>query len=123
MQDQWLRYWFVGGDEQIDYSARSSDFRHSSPEEFSRQLRSVWSNAARMSRSDAQLVCRFGGIHDRKQDCLEILKDSFSGSGWRIATIRNAGTALNGRRQAVQMGEDQKKHPRSEYDAYARIDN
>jgi hypothetical protein len=119
--DQWLRNWFVGGPDGVDYSARVVDFQHSSPEEFSGQLRRVWVNAAQMSHPQARLVCRFGGIHDRKQDCLEIIKNSFLDSGWRVTTIRDAGTASQGRRQAIQMGDGQKEHPRSEYDVYARI--
>jgi hypothetical protein len=39
--DQWLRYWFVGGPSTVDYSSRPRDFQHSSPEDFSKQLRSV----------------------------------------------------------------------------------
>jgi len=118
--DQWLRYWFVGGPSTVDYASRPKDFQHSSPEDFSRQLRSVWLNAACMSRNDAKLVCRFGGIHDRQQDCIEILKSSFHDSGWALTTIKNAGSALDGRRQATQFGADQKKHPRKEFDVYAK---
>lgn len=121
--DQWLRNWFVGGPDHVNYASRPLDFQHSSPKEFSLQLNRVWSNAAKMSHPDARLVCRFGGIHDRKQDCLEILRNSFVDSGWTVTTIRNAGTASSGRRQAVQMGEGKKNSPRSEYDLYARIDS
>jgi DNA methylase len=118
--DQWLRYWFVGGPSIVDYSSKPKDFQHSSPEDFSKQLNSVWLKAALMSRENAKLVCRFGGIHDRRQDCLEILKDSFRDSGWKLTTIKDAGTALDGRRQAAQFGAGQKKRPRKEYDVYAR---
>jgi len=118
--DQWLRNWFVGGPSAVEYQTRSLDIQHSSPGEFIHQLRQVWGNAAAVSADNARLVCRFGGIHDRRYDCLEILKASFRGSGWRLVTITNAGTALDGRRQAAQFGERQRKYPRKEYDAYAR---
>jgi DNA methylase len=121
--DQWLRNWFMGGPATVDYGPRPTDFQHSSPEQFSQQLRQVWLNAASMSTASARLACRFGGIHDRRQDCIEILKSSFRNSGWRLTTIRDAGSALDGRRQAMQFGEDQKKRPRQEYDAYARRDD
>src|SRR5262249_48342644 len=117
--DQWLRNWFVGGGSAVDYDSRPIDFQHSSPEQFSQQLSKVWLNAADMSTTNARLVCRFGGIHDRKQDCIDILKSSFRDSGWRLTTIRDAGSALNGRRQAAQFGDDQQTHPRQEYDVYA----
>jgi hypothetical protein len=123
MPDQWLRNWFIGGPSTVGYESRPTDFQHSSPERFSQQLRQVWLNTAAMSAANASLACRFGGIHDRKQDCIEILKSSFRDSGWRLTTIRDAGSALDGRRQATQFGEDQKKHPRQEYDVYARRDD
>jgi hypothetical protein len=118
--DQWLRNWFVGGDSQVEYLARPLDLHHSSPKDFSAQLRSVWLNAATMSKPRARLVCRFGGIHDREHDCIEILKASLRDSGWKLTTIRNAGSALDGQRQAKQFGDGQNKHPRNEYDVYAR---
>jgi hypothetical protein len=119
--DQWLRYWFVGGPDCVDYSPRTADFDHSSPEEFSNQLKKVWNNTAKMCRDEAKLVCRFGGVHERKHDPLEILKASFEDTAWRLTTIKAAGTALDGYRQAKQFGDHQKKRPREEYDVYAKL--
>jgi hypothetical protein len=121
MPDQWLRYWFVGGPDSVDYGQRITDFDHSSPEEFSNQLKKVWKNTAMICRDRAKLVCRFGGVHERKHDPLEILKASFEDTGWRLTTIKPAGTALDGYRQAKQFGDHQKKRPREEYDVYARL--
>jgi len=121
LQDQWLRNWFLGGSSFVDYSSRASDFEHSSPEYFSKQLNKVWQNTAAMCAPGARLICRFGGIHDRKHDCLEIAKNSFAESGWRLTTVKSAGNALDGRRQASQFGETQ-RFPREEYDLYARLD-
>ena len=121
--DQWLRYWFIGGPSTVEYAAREVDFEHSSPELFALQLGSVWQNAALMSNQNAKLVCRFGGIQDRRQDCLTILKNSLRGSGWKLTTVRNAGSASRGKRQAAQFGENQRKHPLEEYDVYARREN
>ena len=118
--DQWLRYWFIGGSSSVEYGSRKIDFEHSSPEYFARQLGKVWKNAALMSKPRARLVCRFGGIQDRKHDCVAILKDSFSDSGWQLTTLRNAGSANSGRRQATQFGKNQRKQPLQEYDVYAR---
>lgn len=121
--DQWLRNWFVGGTSTVDYSYPEKQLQHSSPENFSQQLRAVWVNAANMSTPNAHLICRFGGIHTRKQDCVDILRSSFEGSGWRLTQIRNAGSSLDGKRQATQFGKNQSQHPRKEYDAYARRDD
>jgi hypothetical protein len=105
----------------VEYIQRSADFDHSSPEEFADQLRKVWENTAMMCREGARLVCRFGGVHERKHDPLEILKSSFTKTDWRLTTIKAAGTALDGYRQAKQFGDHQKKKPREEYDVYARL--
>src|SRR5438105_4185073 len=37
----------------------------------------VWKNVRRVCKTDATLVVRFGGIHDRKCDPVAILKESF----------------------------------------------
>lgn len=116
--DQWLRNWFVGGPSTVEYGA-SSQLVHTSPEVFAAELRSVWQNAARVSRSGARLVCRFGGIRDRSANPLEVIRASFQNSGWRVTTARPAGTALDGRRQATQF-KLQASDPHVEYDIYAR---
>jgi hypothetical protein len=121
LPDQWLRNWFLGGPSFVDYASRTSDFEHSSPESFTEQLTKVWKNTAVMCEPGARLICRFGGIHDRKHDSLEIAKNSFAESGWRLATVKPAGNALNGRRQSSQFG-DVQRVPREEYDFYARLD-
>ena len=115
--DQWLRNWFIGGPGEVEYGQPPEEMGHASPEAFVEQLRSVWKNAARVCRSGARLVTRFGGINDRKQEPLDLLKGSFRESGWRIRTIKGAGTANDGKRQARQFGQVTK--PRVEYDLYA----
>jgi hypothetical protein len=117
--DQWLRNWFVGGPSLVPYGQREEDMSHGDPDEFAKQLGKVWNNAAAASMPNARLVCRFGAIHDRKRDPLEIIKKSFDDSGWRVATLHEAGTASNGKRQAQQFGIKEHKAPRKEYDVYA----
>ena len=115
--DQWLRNWFLGGPSAVDYQQPPEEMSHMSPDTFVEQLRSVWRNAARACRAGARLVTRFGGINDRKQDPLDLLKWSLRESGWRTQTIREAGTANDGKRQARQFG--RVTNPRVEYDLYA----
>src|SRR5690606_2780841 len=115
--DQWLRNWFVGGSEVVDYSTDGQVF-HSSPECFSDDLRKVWRNAAKVCADDATMVVRFGGIADRQADPIGIIKDSLRNSGWRIKTIKDAGTAARGKRQADTFLR-QKSSSLSEYDVWA----
>ena len=63
--DQWLRGWFLGGTDAVDYSC-ADQIGHSSPDDFAAQLNQVWCNVAEVCTDDAQLVVRYGAINDRK---------------------------------------------------------
>jgi hypothetical protein len=118
--DQWLRNWFLGGPSDVVYKMHKGEIAHSSADHFVDQLATVWKNVAMSCKSDARMITRFGGINDRKQEPLELLKASLKGTGWKIMTIRDAGSARDGRRQADQFGGTQNS-PRTEYDVYARL--
>jgi len=115
--DQWLRNWFVGGSDTVDYTNRNQVV-HSSPEGFAAELRQVWRNAESVCAKDAKMVIRFGGITERPTDPLDLIKISFIDSGWRITTARNAGTAIDGKRQANSFLRTRTK-PIIEYDVWA----
>lgn len=117
--DQWLRNWFLGGPSDVDYSNRDQ-LDHGSPLMFADQLRAVWQNVASVSVPAAQLVIRFGGIADRNADPLTILKQSLIDSPWVLATVKAAGSADSGRRQAIHFART-RNASRSEYDAWARL--
>jgi SAM-dependent methyltransferase len=118
--DQWLRNWFLGGPSEVDY-ASNGQVSHTNAEIFTCDLHSVWENVARVCNPGARLVCRFGGIQDRAADPLGIIRDSLIDSGWRVTTIRSAGDARDGRRQAEHFVTDVKP-PRAEYDVYAVLE-
>ena len=115
--DQWLRLWFLGGEDQVDYG-QEGQLQHSSPEMFAIELRRVWRNCAEKASGGARLVIRFGGINDRRADPFEILQLSLRNSGWRIQTRISAGTARNGRRQADSFSRS-RTTPRDEFDLWA----
>lgn len=115
--DQWLRNWFVGGPSAPDYS-NDGHLKHSGADTFAADLRRVWIAVGRRSKPDANLVVRFGGIRDRAADPVEVIKESLKGSGWGLVTIRSAGLAPSGRRQAQHFG-PVVDAPRSEFDVWA----
>lgn len=115
--DQWLRNWFVGGPDAVDYTNRNQVV-HSSPNEFEANLRQVWKNAKNVCAEDAKMVIRFGGITDRSANPLKLIKCSFYDSGWRITTVLKAGTATDGKRQADSFLRTKSK-PVNEYDVWA----
>lgn len=100
--DQWLRYWFLGGPPEVEYSA-ASQLLHSSPDIFASELRSVWRNVGAVCAPGARLVIRFGGINDRKADPLSIIRASLEGSGFELQSVASAGSAANGQRQALHF--------------------
>jgi hypothetical protein len=117
--DQWLRHWFLGGWAEVDYR-HGEQIVHNSPEAFAENIWQVWRNAASVCKGDARLVIRFGGIADRRAGPLDIIKASLRDSGWRIATVRAAGTASEGKRQAETFLAATAK-PMVEHDIWAHL--
>lgn len=119
IQDQWLRNWFLGGPDKLNY-ATDGQLDHGDPEHFGAQLTQVWNNAAAACREDARMVIRFGGIRDRKADPLEIIKTSVRNSVWRVTTIHDAGSANTGKRQADSFLRV-RSEPLKEFDIWACV--
>lgn len=99
LPDQWLRHWFLGGPDTVDYGS-AVQLNHESPQRFASDLRQVWCNAERVCRNRARLVIRFGGIADRQVEPLALLRGSLQDTGWTISHVRPAGSASAGKRQA-----------------------
>lgn len=115
--DQWLRNWFVGGPDTVDYT-RHNQMTHSSPSDFVANLRQVWHNVGCVSADSAKMVIRFGSLASQRTDSLDLIKESLYGNGWRITTIKRAGTAAGGNRQADTFLRTATK-PKIEYDIWA----
>lgn len=114
--DQWLRNWFVGGPDAVEYTKRNQII-HSNPDAFAADLRRVWRNVASVCAEDATMVIRFGGI-GRRADPQDLIKSSLVDSGWRIMAIKGAGSAISGKRQADTFL-PKKTKPLVEYDIWA----
>jgi hypothetical protein len=97
--DQWMRNWFAGGPDVVDYTNRNQ-VSHSSLENFAADLKQVWRNVANVCNDTAKMVIRFGSISGRHVDPLDIIKSSLVGTGWRVTKVYQAGTAMQGKRQA-----------------------
>ena len=117
--DQWLRYWFLGGSDRVDYTSERQ-IVHSSPDDFAEDLHKVWNNVATACAPDATLIVRFGGITTRQIDSLELAKASLKDSVWHLVTCHNAGSALEGKRQANGFLRNRSK-PVIEYDLWAQL--
>ena len=104
-QDQWLRNWFMGGPEKVNYSSKSQ-IVHWSESSFINDLAKVWLNSAEKCKSNAKLVIRFGALPSKsaKGPCGIITESLFRANcGWQISKIENAGKPNSSNRQANQF--------------------
>jgi len=103
IQDQWLRMWFLGGPDTVDYSTEDQ-IAHTSQDAFITDLASVWQNIYNSEAEDLHLYIRFGSIPSAKSDAKYIMRSSLEeAGGWQIVSTRNALDAHAGKRQADQM--------------------
>lgn len=119
VQDQWLRNWFLGGSSEVDYSIKGQ-LSHSSQEAFVEELGKVWKNVADVCAPEAKLVIRFGALPSSPVNPTELLKKSLikSNCGWKVLTVKYAGSAPKGKRQADQFSKNVGEAQR-EIDLYA----
>jgi hypothetical protein len=120
--DHWLRNWFVGGPTDVDYRA-DEQLSHHSEAEFIADLAGVWTKVAEACAPGARLVCRFGALPSCQKDPRDLFRRSLTDAdcGWRITTIRDAGTSQHGKRQCDQFGTG-KNNPVEEIDVYAALE-
>lgn len=117
LPDQWLRLWFVGGPDHVAYSQNQGQLEHTGADHFSSEMGRVWKNVAGRTMQDARLVIRYGGIHDREAEPMDVLKASLANSGWTMVTAKPVPDSERGRRQVRQFQANPKKAI-TEYDVY-----
>ena len=117
VQVQWLRMWFLGGDDEVDYE-NHNQLNHNGHDRFISDLSKVWKIIGKRAQDNAHLYVRFGSIPSAKSDPRKILKDSLDEAGlWKLVSVRNANTSDHGKRQAAYMGGE--SDPAIEFDFHA----
>lgn len=117
LPDQWLRLWFLGGPDYVEYRRPEGQLEHSGADHFAAEMGRVWKNVAEHTTDDARLVVRYGGIHDRDAVPMDVLKKSLADSGWKMKTAKAVPLPETARRQVVQFGAAPKKAI-TEHDVY-----
>lgn len=119
--DQWLRNWFLGGNPDVDYDQNGQISHHS--DRFTDDLSDVWRSIAQRCLPGARLIIRFGYLPSMPVDAKAILIESLrlADAGWRVLTLRQAGTSSHGNRQAEQFGRVT-SDAGCEFDLYARLE-
>lgn len=117
LPDQWLRLWFLGGPDYVEYRQPQGQLEHTGADHFSAEMARVWRNVAERATPNARLIIRFGGIHDRQAEPMDVLKASLADTGWRLVTVKSVPDADRGRRQVRQFQASPKKSI-AEHDVY-----
>jgi hypothetical protein len=117
LPDQWLRLWFLGGPDYVEYRQPQAQLEHTGADHFSAEMARVWKNVAGRATPNARLIIRFGGIHDREAEPMDVLKASLADTGWRLVTVKTVPDADRGRRQVRQFQASPKKSI-AEHDVY-----
>lgn len=121
--DQWLRNWFVGGPANVDYSVEGQ-LGQDSEDSFLDSLSRTWAAVAKVCNPGARLIVRFGALASCEKEPRVLVSRSLriADAGWRVQTVRAAGHAGNGRRQAAQfVSSGAMKEPIHEVDVYASL--
>ncbi len=102
--DQWLRNWFMGGENKVIYK-HNNQISHTSELKFIDELSKVWKRTAEVCVTGAHLVIRFGSLPSLACDPALILETSLKKAdcGWSVEKIFNAGHATHGKRQSEQF--------------------
>jgi DNA methylase len=104
VQDQWLRNWFLGGPDHVDYGA-GPQLSHGGQATFAKSLGKVWANVGKSSSETLHMYVRFGAIPSASVRVKDLFRASLEESGlqWRVVSVRSADSASLGKRQAEQM--------------------
>jgi hypothetical protein len=103
IQDHWLRMWFLGGPEIVNYS-KQIQVDHKGKDRFIDSLAQVWKNISNSKAPDLHLFVRLGSINSVESNPRDIMRASLEeAGGWKLLSTRSAKDAHSGKRQADQM--------------------
>jgi hypothetical protein len=119
--DQWLRNWFLGLSEDVEYD-QSTQLGVENRRSFVKQLGGVWQRFSAVCKPRARLAVRFGAIPSLEEAPAEVIRESLyaSGAPWQITTVRALKAPTKARRQATQFGNT--SAALNEVDVYARLE-
>ena len=109
VSDQWLRNWFVGGFDFVDYS-KNKQMEYKNTSEFTAVLNKVWNNCYDVSSKNTKLFIRFGAINSEISKPIDIIRESLMNTNWHICSIESAREPAGGSRQAESFRKNLKSY-------------
>ena len=98
VQDQWIRNWFIGGSDKIDYG-KGKQIDHTI-KNFHIDLGKVWKNWQSISKKNSILAIRFGSIGSKSTNPREVIEKSLENTSWEIKSITSAGNPHASKKQS-----------------------
>jgi len=98
-EDQWLRLWFLGGEERPRPRLHKDD-RHTKVDDYWAFLAEIWKGCADLLAAQAHVVVRIGGTKLDKEQLFEgLLISLLNGTGKNVTALHNGETSQIKRRQ------------------------
>ena len=113
-EDQWLRLWFLGGNETVKHPR--GDGRHYNLAGYSTFLAEAWSGLAPLLAAEARVVIRIGGRKLTRNDALELLINSLNVGIKRPIHLVDAGVSSPVRHTQANAFRGAKPSPTVEHD-------
>lgn len=117
-EDQWLRLWFLGGEER-PRKVRTDD-RHTSVANYWKFLREAWAGIRDLLRPDARLIIRIGGAKlDPDEITQGLLVSLQEGLGLGLSVVEQHTSSISGGQ--IRSFQAKVKESRFEYDFHYRL--
>ena len=98
VQDQWIRNWFTGGPDKIDYGM-GEQIDHTTSN-FHKELGKVWKNWQSISKKNSVLAIRLGSLGSKSINPREVIERSLENTHWEIRSITSAGSPHASKKQS-----------------------
>lgn len=119
IEDQWLRLWFLGGEDRPRRIPHSDD-RHTSVSNYWRFLQESWAGIRGLLRRDAHLIIRIGGSKLSLEEITENLLQSLQeGLGHSLSVLGRKKSEISGGQ--VRSFQAKVQGARFEYDFHYRL--
>lgn len=100
-EDQWLRLWFLGGDDAPPQGDRRGDDRHRAEEQYWQFLQEAWRGVGDLLADGAHVIVRIGGRRIVRDECeRQLLRSMRAGFATKVTLVERQTSTIR-KRQAI----------------------